>query len=250
MQRKFIHHLSKRDMAHLLELSYSSLNCIDRESLNELLKSMDKLFTLETILYTIGNVNSVYKDNPSVEIVDVSCPKGFVEMYTENQFHKTDAAIREFLTTLKPVSWQKIKCQSHKNYPVSVRAPDFGMNDGWTHGVVEPSTMEAAIFFLGSASMDGDIRTSMILEFVIPFLSQAHYRIRKKRPETCFKLTPREREILLWIKEGKSSWEISIILNCGKRVVDFHVTNIKHKLGVMNRAQLVAEALGKNLIPF
>ncbi|BBO86286.1 hypothetical protein DSCO28_68520 [Desulfosarcina ovata subsp. sediminis] len=65
-----------------------------------------------------------------------------------------------------------------------------------------------------------------------------------------YELTRKESEVLNWIKEGKSSWEISKILDCSKRVVDFHVSNIKDKLNASNRAQAVAIGLQYQLIRF
>jgi DNA-binding CsgD family transcriptional regulator len=63
-------------------------------------------------------------------------------------------------------------------------------------------------------------------------------------------LTPRETEVLNWIKEGKSSWEISVIFNCAKRTVEFHIVNIKKKLCAVSRAQAVAIGLEQGLIKF
>ena len=63
-------------------------------------------------------------------------------------------------------------------------------------------------------------------------------------------LTLREIEVLNWIKEGKSSWEISMILNCSKRSVDFHVNNLKKKLNAVNRPQAVAIGLYQGIIRF
>lgn len=65
-----------------------------------------------------------------------------------------------------------------------------------------------------------------------------------------YELTKKEVVVLNWIKEGKSSWEISKILNCSKRVVDFHVSNIKDKLNASSRAQAVAIGLQYRLIRF
>jgi DNA-binding CsgD family transcriptional regulator len=63
-------------------------------------------------------------------------------------------------------------------------------------------------------------------------------------------LSSREIEVLNWIKEGKSSWEISVILGVGKRTIDFHVSNIKQKLNAATRAQAVAIGLQNRIIEF
>jgi len=250
MRRDLQLYLSKRDMGYLLDLSFASLNCPDQNNLNAIINNFNKLIPVETILYAHGNIDSMYEDRPSARINDISAPAGYVDMYLENRFHKTDAAIWEFLATLKPASWLKIKCDNYVSYPDSVRAADYGMNDGWSHGVLDITTMDFYIFWLGHSQKDGKKRTEKILEYLIPFITEADKRIHSFQSFSDAVLSPREKEILHWIKEGKGSWEISVILNCSRRVVDFHVTNMKRKLNVTNRPQLVASALSRRLIAF
>ena len=61
---------------------------------------------------------------------------------------------------------------------------------------------------------------------------------RETRPNVG--LTRREREVLGWLKEGKSSWDISMLLGISERTANFHAANIMRKLGTYNRAQAVA----------
>ena len=61
-------------------------------------------------------------------------------------------------------------------------------------------------------------------------------------------LSMREKEVLKWLKMGKSSWDISIILAISERTVNFHITNIMNKLDAMTRTQAVAISIEKGLI--
>jgi two-component system response regulator FixJ len=61
-------------------------------------------------------------------------------------------------------------------------------------------------------------------------------------------LSLREKEVLNWLKKGKSSWEISTILNIGESTVNFHITNIMQKLNAVSRTQAVAIAVEQGLI--
>jgi DNA-binding CsgD family transcriptional regulator len=54
-------------------------------------------------------------------------------------------------------------------------------------------------------------------------------------------LTKREIECLLWLFEGKTALEISMLLDCSKRTVDTHLTNIKNKLGCYKLTSLMLE---------
>ncbi|MCC5839782.1 MAG: helix-turn-helix transcriptional regulator [Opitutales bacterium] len=49
------------------------------------------------------------------------------------------------------------------------------------------------------------------------------------------RLTPREREVLHWVREGKTNEEIALILACKVTSVKTHLKHIFRKLGVDNR---------------
>ena len=98
--------------------------------------------------------------------------------------------------------------------------------------------------------MKHEMRTVAILELIIPHLHLAFSHIfdsmRLKMSSVI--LSSREKEVLNWLKRGKSSWEMSVILGISKRTVDFHVYNIIEKLGTTNRTQAVAVATRLGLI--
>jgi len=61
-------------------------------------------------------------------------------------------------------------------------------------------------------------------------------------------LTDREIEILRWLMEGKSSWDVGKILSISERTVKYHVNNICVKLNAVNRTHAVAKAILNNII--
>jgi DNA-binding CsgD family transcriptional regulator len=104
------------------------------------------------------------------------------------------------------------------------------------------------MFFMAGPVIENDVRTRIIIDYITPFFSLAYTRVLKIDRPPAAKLTAKETEVLKWLKEGKSSWEISVILNCSKRVIDFHVTNIKTKLDAVSRAQCVAAGIQHGII--
>lgn len=62
------------------------------------------------------------------------------------------------------------------------------------------------------------------------------------------RLTDRERDALGWVAEGKSDWEISVILGVSETTVRFHVDNARRKLGAVTRAQAVARLAAARLL--
>jgi DNA-binding CsgD family transcriptional regulator len=65
--------------------------------------------------------------------------------------------------------------------------------------------------------------------------------------DTLRSLSPRELEVLRWLRAGKTSWDISVILQISERTVNYHVNNIMRKLGVINRMQAVSVAANYDL---
>lgn len=62
-------------------------------------------------------------------------------------------------------------------------------------------------------------------------------------------LSPRERGVLRLVAAGLSNRQIAETLSISERTVKFHVTAIFNKLGAENRAQAVAVAAARGLLP-
>ncbi|RZL02096.1 MAG: hypothetical protein EOP36_08715 [Rubrivivax sp.] len=69
--------------------------------------------------------------------------------------------------------------------------------------------------------------------------------VDRSKPHSA--ITDREREILSWVREGKSNQAISEELGISALTVKNHIQKILRKLGAANRAQAVAKAMSMNL---
>jgi LuxR family quorum sensing-dependent transcriptional regulator len=67
-------------------------------------------------------------------------------------------------------------------------------------------------------------------------------------PKIAPSLTPREHDSLALVADGKTDWEISVILGVSEATARFHVDNARRKLGAVTRAQAVARLLHQRLI--
>lgn len=61
-------------------------------------------------------------------------------------------------------------------------------------------------------------------------------------------LTPRQREVLQLVAEGKSTKEISAALNISVKTVEFHRNNLMDELGVRSIAELTRYALSRGIV--
>ncbi|MGB7068927.1 MAG: helix-turn-helix transcriptional regulator, partial [Pyrinomonadaceae bacterium] len=71
---------------------------------------------------------------------------------------------------------------------------------------------------------------------------------RDPRGEVASGLSPREREVLALLVQGKSNPEIADVLSISRKTVAIHVSNILRRLGVESRSAAVAVALQGNLV--
>src|SRR5207248_1608351 len=85
----------------------------------------------------------------------------------------------------------------------------------------------------------------LVLDTLRPHLVQLwrNAAARQRESRSLAALTPREREILLWVARGKSNREIAALLYLAPGTIRKHLDNVYDKLGVSNRAGAVGHAL-------
>ena len=89
--------------------------------------------------------------------------------------------------------------------------------------------------------------TSRVSEMVLEgYLSDA---TRRASAETSHRrLTPREREILQLLAEGKSNKEVATVLGISAKTVEAHRANITHKLGLHSMSDIVHYAIRNKIV--
>jgi transcriptional regulator EpsA len=114
----------------------------------------------------------------------------------------------------------------------------------------------SSFFALFGLPVAPNLRHTFFLELLLPHLHLALLRLlatgdgddagaarNSPRP-----VTNREIEILRWVKEGKSNYEIGIILGISALTVKSHVQKIYKKLNVQNRVQAVSRCISLRLL--
>ena len=60
--------------------------------------------------------------------------------------------------------------------------------------------------------------------------------------------TPRQLEVLAWVAQGKTDWQVAQILLISRKTVNYHVECAKKKLRVATRMQAVLAAVNFGLV--
>ena len=86
--------------------------------------------------------------------------------------------------------------------------------------------------------------------FISPDLAAEVFRSRDdKYTDPIATMTPRQREILQLLAEGKSAKEIASVLGISPRTVEDHKYRLMESLGIENSAELVHFAIKHGLVP-
>jgi LuxR family quorum-sensing transcriptional regulator LasR len=102
---------------------------------------------------------------------------------------------------------------------------------------VSPRTLRDITYHLPALSLLRDVA----FERSRPFFTA---RLASRTPV----LTPREAECLKWLVAGKSSWDIAQILKISAATVDFHIGNLRTKLGAGSRRIIAVKAVQLGLV--
>lgn len=62
------------------------------------------------------------------------------------------------------------------------------------------------------------------------------------------KLTKREVDVLSWTAQGKTAWEVSVILGMSEKTVNFHLGNAMRKLEVTSKHQAVLKCVAAGIL--
>ena len=180
---------------------------------------------------------------PDVHLIDVNYPPGLLDYYFEMNFNQKDPVIKEYFDSFSLINWEQAFRKHGMSWPDW--AIDANLKNGYTHGTLEPDFSTAATFSFVVSKRD-DKRAEALIEYLTPHLTEALKRClgleRLNNLRLRSLLTKREGEVLEWLKQGKSSWEISMILNISERTINFHINNIMKKLNASNRIHAVAKA--------
>ncbi len=239
-------HLSKKDAIDLLELTYKASQCYNPDKFAPIVLELRNFIDFDHSFCAYGNLLEGAEN--AIDVLD--CAE-FLNVILKDKMYESDPVATELFKTWEPQYWQDV----YKKYPakhiMSLERDVFDTNAGISCGARDFTPNYGAVFSFGGKRIKKLPRTDAVIKYAIPHLSETLIRLSRATKDpwaNAVKLSKREIEILKWAKEGKTSFETSVILSISERTVNFHVGNILKKLNVINRVQAVAAALEKGII--
>lgn len=158
--------------------------------------------------------------------------------YRVNNYWVIDPIVLHAERSVAPIIWSTETFSSAMDLWAEYQL--HGLRYGWsqpTHdrrGFVGWLSLARSVGELTQAEVD-------IHKFMLSWLAQTvHVEMSRQlvprlEPLAEVKLSPREREVLLWTAEGKTTNDIGTILALSDRTVNFHITNAMTKLCASNK---------------
>jgi len=239
--------LTKSELGDLLELDYALASLRDPSEFPALLARVAKILPAASILAVAVAVDPRRREARLATSVVHDYPEEWLQRYLAYGYFRIDPIVQRYAATLQMVAWSSLlQERQSKQASLFVReAMDFGMTCGLTCGAHDPMSLRATLFSFSGRELEREVRHQSVFAHLVPHLSNALIRASgiPANPARVDALSLREIEVLRWMKEGKSNWEISRILCVSEATVKFHVKNILGKLHASNRSHAVALAM-------
>lgn len=247
--------LSRGDLYRLLDF-IEFCRCADgRNDVLPALKQLDDILPFQAGIVGLLKVSGGSLQQ-TVRTFSIGHSPEFLENYSVQGFAQSDPLIACGLSGSDPFSWEKaISTHTRPATVYQVKkllelSADYGLKRGLAYASRStPQTNEASYICLETGRKPFSTARSEALRFALPHLHELLRRVcHNEPPKMVSPLSARELEVMQWLKEGKTAWEISVILTISERTVKFHIVNSYTKLNVTNRSQAIARAMRLNLI--
>lgn len=177
----------------------------------------------------------------------------WIGRYIDCGYEAIDPVIALARKRLLPLDWSSIDTSARTVRDFFGEAHEHGVGN---HGLSIPIRGPARASALFSITTDcNDDDWAEFRREILPRFQIVGYEFHKAVVEmeagtapAVAELTNREREILRWAAEGKTSWETGMILGIAERTVTFHMLGAIERLGCVNKTHAVAKAIRLGLI--
>lgn len=172
-------------------------------------------------------------------------PLAWQRIYHEQNYLAVDPTVHHGMRSLLPVTWSEELFSPALELWEEARS--FGLEVGWAQSSRDVNGV-GGLLTLARSSESLTIAELQVKELKMMWLGQvAHMAMSqlltpKMLPNIDVQLTDREIEVLKWTGDGKTSSEISDILNISERTVNFHIGNAINKLNTPNKTAAVIQA--------
>jgi DNA-binding CsgD family transcriptional regulator len=243
--------LTKREIQNVVEILHYSAEATTGDDVYRVLQLIQRAVACPRVIGGVARLSSTGDFKEFANMLNVSYANDWVYTYCKNQYSAVDPILKSLLSTFQMQTWEQTysTASSQKQLEFVEEARSFGLTHGITTGLLEQSRGLATFFSFAGGEAKGTARFRGLIDYLIPNLHRALIKNTHTPLSSHAKgLSSREMTVLLWMKEGKTNWEIARIVGVTERTVRFHVEGIFTKLDASSRTQAVAVAMEHGLL--
>lgn len=172
-------------------------------------------------------------------------PLEWQQRYVSEGYLGIDPTVRHGSRSLMPLVWTEDLFDDTREFWEDARA--YGLNHGWAQSCMNMQGIRGMLTLARSAdslSEDELKESNHRMVWLTQVAHQCMCNLISPRilPETAIQLSAREKDVLRWTAEGKTSGEISQIINITERTVNFHIARSMEKLNCANKTAATVKA--------
>lgn len=177
-------------------------------------------------------------------------PETLADKYASERLYMSDPATEYAQTSAHPILWSDV-VRNRRLRPdqrrFARRALRTGLSDGLSFQVFGPGAANGIVMVSMPQARDLSTRETCRIYHLA---QAAHLRFFELDVESSTRadLSPRERQILYWITNGKSNASIAEIIGVSAHTVDTTVRRLFEKMGVANRTMAGVLGVASGLI--
>lgn len=225
----------------LFELLEEIDNQADSSKISTILVKLLDIYDLKSVAYLGAGLTDQAERRPYLA---VTYSPEWVEHYQTERFVDFDPAIQVGLRRVLPIDWAEFDREDEKVRRLFDEASEFGLGRRGISVPVRGRHGDRALVSVTSDAGERDwhhlrLRYMRDFQLLALHMHQAILRLEGSRSAPPSALSPRERECLQWIAEGKTYWECAMILGLSEHTVRCYLESARHKLGAANNSHAV-----------
>ncbi len=243
--------LTKSEVLDVVEILHHTMEATTGEDIHHVLRMLQRALACPRVIGGVAEFSRQGGFKEFTRVLNVSYPSDWLYAYCKNAYATVDPVLRSLPSGLPSQSWAQSysTARSRRQLEFIEEARSFGLTHGITTGLLDHKRGFATFFSFAGGDARGTARYRGLLEYLAPYLHRVLIAgTQASVPEGGKGLSPREMTVLLWMKEGKTNWEIARIVGVTERTVRFHVESIFTKLDASSRTQAVAVAMEHGLL--
>lgn len=184
-------------------------------------------------------------------VLYTSYPQAWIKQYQEENYFAIDPVLKPQNYVRGMLNWSD-ELFAPQAEALWEQARNFGLRKGVTQCVITPARAQGYLSVCRSHGREKALKEGELelrLQHLIEISMMALNRLDDPGVASLeMKLSKREKEILQWTAEGKTSAEIAIILAISENTVNFHQKNMQKKFNAPNKTQIACYAAAIGLI--